>query len=279
LLAAVFFFIFYHFKLSDQSALSTPGRVENSRPEQMKTFVVPAQESKEKTAAGPTAPDSAPKPSEDLAGFLRRLAERSSRQAALKASLTLWGTEAVIREHLDNIENDEDFFRIAAIQNGFSILPIQNDPELVQKLDTPAIIEWYLPGDAAPRYGVIKAIDGNRLTFEAGDEKASVEASMSELKSYWTGSAYIPWKNFLGLPAARPFSLSEDAVIALKTVLQDIGFNDIQINASYDRETREAIRQIQERHGLITDGIVGPLTQIALYGEIKSAEIARINKR
>ncbi|MFH1618817.1 MAG: peptidoglycan-binding protein, partial [bacterium] len=281
LLAAVFFFIFYHFMRSDLPALSTPGRVEKSRPGQMQTFVIPAQEGKEKTASGPniTKPDSVAQPAEDLAGFLRRQDKLASRQAALKASLKLWGTEAVIRKHLENIENDNDFFRIAAIQNGFSSLPIQNDPELVKKLDLPAIIECYLPGDAVPRYVVINGIDGNRLTLEAGEEKASVAAGISELKSYWAGSGYILWKNFLGLAATPPFRLSADSVITLKIVLREIGFNEIQINASYDHETGEAIKQIQERHGLKTDGIVGPLTQIALYNEIKSSEIPHINKR
>lgn len=281
LLAAVFFFIFYHFMRPDLPALSTPGRVENSGSGQMKTFVIPTQERIEKTASEPniTKPDSIPKPADGLAGFIRRLDERSSRQAALKATLELWGTEAIIRQHLEDIENDKDFFRIAASQNGFSSLPIQNDLELVKKLDKPAILECYLPGDPAPRYVVVKAIDGNRLTLEAGVAKASVEAEISDLKSYWTGSGYIPWKNFLGLAATPPFRLSQDSVLTLKMVLQEIGFNDIQINASYDREIWEAIKRFQERHGLKTDGIVGPLTQIVLYNEIKSSEIPFINKR
>ena len=281
LLAAVFFFIFYHFKLSDLPALSTPGRVENSGSGKTKTLLTPAQGKKEKTASRPNIPksDSVSRPSQDLAGFLRRLDERSSRQAALKATLELWGTEAIIRQQLEDIENDKDFFRIAATQNGFSSLPIQDDLELVKKLDKPAILECYLPGEPAPRYVVVKAIDGNRLTLEAGVAKASVEAEISDLKSYWTGSAYILWKNLLGLAATRPFRLSGDSVITLKIVLKEIGFGDIHINASYDQETREAIKQIQEKHALKTDGIVGPLTQIALYNEIKSSEIPHINKR
>jgi len=281
LLAAVFFFIFYHFRLSDLPALSKLGWNENSRPSQMNALVDPGQERKDKTASGLniTKPDSAPKPSEDLAGFLRRIDPRSSRQAALKASLEPWGTAVIIPKHLEDIENDKDFFRIAAIQNGFSSLTIQNDPELVKKLDKPAIIECYLPEDTGRRYVVISAIDDNRLTLEAGEEKASVETGISELKSYWTGSGYIPWKNFLGFAATRPFRLSEDSVMTLKIVLQDIGFHDIQFNASYDRETREAIKQIQERHGIKTDGIMGPLTQIALYNEIKPSEVPHINKR
>ena len=278
LLAAVFIFIFYHFKLTDLSALSTPKEDKKSLPQQMEAPAPPAQE---KTASVPdiSKPDSVPIPPEDLAGFLRRIDGRSSRKAAFKVALDLWGIEMNIRQHLEELENDEEFFRIAAIQHGFSSLAIQNDLELVKKLDKPAIIECYLPGNANPRYAVISAIDGDKLMLEAGEKKATKETVISELESYWAGAAYILWKNYLGLAETSPYRLSEDAVIKLKIALQDIGFRDIQINASYDNEARDAIKLIQERHALKTDGIVGPLTQIALYNEIKSSEIPHINKR
>jgi len=281
LMAAVFLFIFYHYKQPDLPVLSKPEPVEISSSGLIKIPLIPARERKEKTVSGPNIikPDSAENLPDGIAGFLKRLDERSSRETAFKTSLQLWGTEAIIRQHLENMESDKDFFRIAALQNGFLSLSIQNDLELLKKLDKPAIIGCYLPGTSEPRYAVISAINGDKLTLETGKEKTSVEVGIKELKSYWKDSGYIPWKNFLGLSTTNHFRLSGDSVITLKIVLKDIGFDDIQISSSYDDTTKRAIKQIQERHGLAADGIVGPLTQIALYNEIKSSGIPYIKKR
>ncbi len=277
LLAAVFIFILYHFQLSGLTA----GRIEKSQPVRAKASVIPVKARKENLFSGQNIPkpDSVPRPPEGLAGFLRRLQAASSRKGALKAVLKLWGTEAIIRPHLENIKDDKDFFRIAAIQNGFSNQSIQNDLELMKKLNLPAILKCYLPENPDPRYVVINGLDGRSVTLKSGTEDASIKAQISELKSYWSGSGYILWKNSLGLVAAPPLRLSKDSVITLKMVLQDIGFSDIQINHFYDRQTEEAIKQIQARHGLKVDGIVGPLTKIVLNSAIKSSGVPHIGKR
>jgi general secretion pathway protein A len=277
LLAVLVIFIFYHFKLSGITA----GRNEKSEPVREKGPVIPLHEREKNLLSRQNIPkpDTVPRPPEDLAGFLRRLEAASSRKGALKAVLKLWGTEATIRPHLENMENDTDFFRIAAIQNGFSSQPIQNDIELVKKLNLPAILKCYLPENLDPRYVVINSLDGRSVTLESGTEDTSIKALTSELKSYWSGSGYILWKNSLGLVAAPPLRLSKDSVITLKMVLQDIGFSDIQINPFYDRQTEEAIKQIQAMHGLGRDGIVGPLTKIVLNSKIKSSGVPHISKR
>ncbi len=177
------------------------------------------------------------------------------------------------------MKDDKDFFRIAAIQNGFSNQSIQNDLELVKKLNLPAILKCYLPESPDPRYVVINSLDDHSVTLKSGTEDASLKAQISELKSYWSGSGYILWKNSLGLVAAPPLRLSKDSVITLKMVLQDIGFSDIQIDPFYDHQTEEAIKQIQARHGLKVDGIVGPLTKIVLNSAIKSSGVPHIGKR
>jgi len=177
------------------------------------------------------------------------------------------------------MENDKDFFRIAAIQNGFSSLSIQNDLELVKSLNLPAILKCYLPQNPDPRYVVIKALEGRKVTLMAGAEDVSMEAQISELKSYWSGSGHILWKNFLGLVTASPLRLSKDSILSVKMLLQDIGFSNIQIDSVYDHQTEEAIKQIQTSYGLKGDGIVGPLTKIVLNSKVTLSEIPHINRQ
>ncbi|MFC1814636.1 ExeA family protein [Thermodesulfobacteriota bacterium] len=287
LLSVLFIFILYHFDLFDITALSKAGRVEKSKPfgkapheiEKAPLSSVQAKKGKEVLRPNITKPDSVLKSPESFESFLRRLDARSSREGALKAALKLWGNAVLIQQHLKNMETDKDFFRLVAKQNGFSELSIQNDLELVKTLDLPTILECYAPGNPDPTYVTIKGIDGNKLTLKSGIEDASIEAEISELKSYCSGSGYIFWKNHLGIVDDSPFRLSMDSVIILKMVLYDIGFNNIQLSPFYDSQTKEAIKQIQEKHGIKADGIVGPLTKIVLYNEIKSSEIPHIRKR
>lgn len=276
LLTVIFLFVLYHFELSG----ITTGRVEKLKPKNVKLPVIPTQVNEENPFSGQTTtkPDALSKSTIGLEDFLRRIDTRLSRKEALKAALKLWRTEAVIRPHLENMEKDQDFFRIAAIQNGFSSLPIQNDLELIKKLNLPAILECYLPQNPDPRYVVIKALEGRKVTLMAGAEDVSMEAPISELKSYWSGAGHVFWKNFLGLVTAYPLRLSKDSVLSVKILLQDIGFSNIRIDTFYDHQTKEAIKQIQATHGLKADGIVGPLTKIVLNGEVKSSKIPHLSK-
>ena len=64
-----------------------------------------------------------------------------------------------------------------------------------------------------------------------------------------------------------PRKVPHESIIMLKIYLKEIGYDQIDISPHYDRETAQAVRQIQAKYGLTTDGIVGPLTKIALLNE------------
>jgi len=88
--------------------------------------------------------------------------------------------------------------------------------------------------------------------------------------------AYIAWKNFLSLTGNIPMESSKDSIVALKMLMRDIGFSDIDMNPVYDKVTRKAITEIQKKNGLRADGVVGPLTKIILYNEMKSLKTPHI---
>jgi general secretion pathway protein A len=97
-----------------------------------------------------------------------------------------------------------------------------------------------------------------------------MELTPPELESYWPGTAYIPWKNFLSITGTVPIDSPKDSILALKMLLRDIGFKKVQASPFYDDETREAVKKIQRKYGLHVDGAVGSTTKIALYNEKKS---------
>jgi len=55
--------------------------------------------------------------------------------------------------------------------------------------------------------------------------------------------------------------------------IRDMGYESVDISPFYDEQTRDAVKMVQQKHGLEEDGLVGPLTKIVLYNEIKQLNI------
>jgi general secretion pathway protein A len=231
-----------------------------------------------KPTRGQAVKDSEPfvEPVRDLGIFLSERDKRSSRRMALKAALDLWNTDSEIKPYLNGIDNDLDFFRLAAKQNGLLIRRVKGDLNLVKKLNLPAVLAFYLPEDLSPVYLTLIKIEGEKVTLrsEVGDNAIEVEQNI--LASHWSGLAYIPWKNFLSLTGTIPLNSSKNTIITLKILMYDIGFNNIEINPFYDESTQHAVKEIQKKHGIQVDGVVGSMTKIVLYNEKNDFKIPHI---
>ncbi len=245
-----------------------------SQPEHLVLNPVPDLKPTRKQAAKDSEPFV--EPVRDLGVFLEEKNKRSSRPMALKVALGLWNTESEIKPYLNGIDNDLDFFRLAAKQNGLLIRRIKGDLNLVKKLNLPAVLPLYLPEDLSPVYLTLIKIEGEKVTLrsEVGDNAIKVEQNV--LSSYWSGVAYIPWKNFLSLMGTIPLNSSKDTIITLKILMHDIGFNNIEINPFYDESTQHAVKEIQKKHGIQVDGVVGSTTKIVLYNEKNDFKIPHI---
>jgi general secretion pathway protein A len=197
---------------------------------------------------------------------LRSTNSRSTRSDALSTVLGRWVGEPEIGALLQDLEDDQTFFRIAARHNGLHTLQIWNDPDLLRKLNLPAVLEFRLPGSLSSRYLALLKLDGELFVFRDG-EHGDVSWTSGEILPYWAGVAYVPWKNYLGDDTIIPHGSTGDSVLSLKTFLSDLGFDGIDVGPVYDDNTVAVIKGIQAKHGIATDGIVGPLTRIALYNE------------
>lgn len=215
-------------------------------------------------------------PVRDLGIFLSERDKRSSRRMALKAVLDLWNNDSEIKPYLNGIDNDLDFFRLAAKQNGLLIRRIKGDLNLVKRLNLPAVLAFYLPEDLSPVYLTLIKIEGEKVTLRSEEGDNAIEVEQNILASYWSGLAYIPWKNFLSLNGTIPLNSSKDTIITLKMLMYDIGFNNLKISPFYDESIQNAIREIQKKHGIQVDGIVGSTTKIVLYNEKNDFKIPHI---
>ena len=211
-----------------------------------------------------------------LGDVLKEIDPRSSRTTALKAALQLWYEHSDVTPWLQSMEDDRAFFRLGAKQNGLQIQRIEGDISLVIKLKLPAILEFRVPDGVGPRYFALTRIDQGRMVLSCESKHGSVTVDLDQIRPYWSRVAYVVWRDFLNYPGAISSDASGEPVVALKMLLHDIGYNDIEMNRSYDSRTMEVVRKIQEEHGLDVDGIVGPLTKMVLYSEKSSLNVPRI---
>lgn len=206
----------------------------------------------------------------DADALFQNISSGSSRSDAFKTTMDLWDKKPDISPYLENIDDDHDFFRLAAKQSGFMLYRIDNNFRLVKKLNIPAILKLYSPNKNSHEYVTLTGINGNRVFLLSSSKQKTIEINIEKIKEYWLGTAYIPWKNHLNLTGVIPFNASRDSILALKLFLRDIGFSEIDISPFYDEMTKEAVKKIQLKNSLDADGIVGPLTKIILYNEKES---------
>ena len=213
-----------------------------------------------------------------LQDFLSQLEPRISRRRALKTGLALWGRGTAIPGFLDELEDDHAFFTVGAGASGLQILPVVSNFELVKRLNLPVILAFRTPGASASRYLILKKLDG-RAYYLADGENIITVVGEDLLKQYLGAMAYVPWRNFKSFLGTIPVSSPQGTVLALKLYLKELGYEDVELNAEYDEQTLQIIKSIQAKHGVGTDGYVGPLTKIVLYNELSSLDIPHLASR
>ncbi len=211
-----------------------------------------------------------------LVDVLKEMDSRSSRTMALKAALQLWYEHPEVSPWLESLEDDQAFFRLGAKQNGLQIQRIEGDVSLIRKLKYPAILEFRVPGANGPRYLALTRINQEGMELSREGKEGAIEAEPDQIRPYWSRVAYVVWRDFLNYPRSISANAPGESVVALKMLLHDLGYNDIEMNPSYDSRTMETVKRIQEGHGLDADGIVGPLTKMVLYNEESSLNIPHI---
>lgn len=216
-------------------------------------------------------------PDRGIADAVVTLDPSESRRSAFEAVLARWNPRrAAPIPELDGIGDPETFFRLAAAREGYSLYAVNYNLSLalIHRLNLPVILECAAPERESVFLGLVQIRPDGRLIFQNRSE--TLGGSWDDLAQIWSGRAYILWKNFRGLEGVIPVRASDASVMTLKMLLREIGYTDLPLTPSYDGPTREAVRAVQERHGLPVDGYVGPLTLIALYNEMHPEGIPRL---
>ena len=228
----------------------------------------------------PPAPESIPpEPTVSPAPFIEKTEPEkilsvmdlsASRENALGHVLSLWDRQSLIRfdPFTKEIESDPYFFRIAAEQHNLEILQLKGEPDLIKKLNLPAILGVISPDRQEQGYLALAGITpGNEYIVFSGSGNEKLKLDPDELRPFLNGEIYIVWKNIFGTGGVISDTSPATSVAAVKLSLRQIGFSSIDTTAVYDPAVREAVKRIQAKHGLTEDGLVGPMTKILLLRE------------
>jgi general secretion pathway protein A len=211
-----------------------------------------------------------------LRDFLKIESPRAFRAEAFKAAMELWDVNADATMYVEDTVDDFSFFLLAAKQNRFAVYRVESDLELILKLNLPAIMQLHAAEGMIPAYLVLFKIEGEKLSLKNTSNSDVIISSPNELRTHWSGVAYIPWKNYFALTGTIPGDATGESIITLKLLLKDLGFSDIELSPEYDAETRKTITKIQIGYDLPVDGVVGSMTKIVLYNQKKSLKIPHL---
>ena len=205
-----------------------------------------------------SAPTVAPAPL-DFGVALARSSPAATVAASLDALLERWGSPPLHADLLSLSQLTE------LLENtGFSVLPLEGASfEQLRSIDRPALVVL-APLDAAPRVLLLTHLDADTLTLEGlGGEPLRIPAS--ELARFWSGSAFVPWRDPAELPKLLGPGDNGPPVEWLQQSLAALGFFDGELTGEFGALTQEAVRAFQTDESLPVDGRVGPLTKIRLY--------------
>jgi general secretion pathway protein A len=211
-----------------------------------------------------------------LKTYLEQADPAETRYSALSGLLSLWEVESYIQPYLESIKDDDTFFNLVAKQHGLKIQVIDGNPDLVRKLNLPAIFKFESPDEKLPIYLTLEKIQEDQAIFRAQGIEAVVAIPYDALSAQFKGTVFLAWKNHLGFEGTLPFSYPKGSVIMLKMMLRDIGYAEVELTPEFDKQTQAIIKDIQQRNGLTADGFVGPLTKIVLYKEKRDFRAPRL---
>ena len=124
-------------------------------------------------------------------------------------------------------------------------------------------------------YMILFQIKNASLVLANGPD--TIEISKQAFDAYHNGLVFIPWKDFLSYGKTITPGNYQNEVLTLKMHLKRIGHSGAELTPYYDEYTQDVVKRIQRNYGLEDDGVVGPLTKIALYNQSHPSRIPLLN--
>jgi hypothetical protein len=102
--------------------------------------------------------------------------------------------------------------------------------------------------------------------------------SKAEIAPFWSGQAYIPWRNGERIPSTLAQGAVGPDVIRLQVLLQTAGLRSVEVNGVYDDKTVKTIKDFQASRKIKATGKVNPITLIQIYKAVNGASAPSLAK-
>lgn len=215
------------------------------------------------------------KPADPDRGFwsgLEKLSENESLRLAVNEATIFWKMRPLPEEKTD-LKHVQEYLRT----RGLSLLHVAGKLDELKRIDCPAVLEFIFPGRAVKRYAALIGFKGEKMVFGVRSSPNGFLAA-SDIEKYWTGHAYVPWKNFLELPEWIAPGSKGKHVGTLQRLLRETGIHIPELTGIYDRKTLENVKIFQAAYRLVPDGIVDARTLLALYRSTERFETPRLKR-
>lgn len=187
--------------------------------------------------------------------------EMESAVMAFNALAGLWNVEPAVA--YTSVSASKGLKELAR-QRDLSLLRIKGDLKTLLRLNSPALLEFSRAGIKGKRFFAITGIDGKRLLI-APPLLGRSSLTAVELESFWSGNAYLLWKNYRNIPVILEPAAKGSKVTDLQQMLAIKGYYKGKPTGIYDVATIKAVKAFQSARGITSDGRVGGLTLLVLY--------------
>jgi general secretion pathway protein A len=199
-------------------------------------------------------------PPPDPAAVLRALDSGTSARHAVGTVLDAWEADPLAPD--ENVSS-ATFAQVAAA-HGLEHVLLKANASMLRLLDVPAVLELHVPG-GGPRFVALTGVDDADYHLRAGE--SVVVVSDDFLAEFWYGQAHVLWRDTQRLgPDALGTGMKGERVERLQRLLAAAGSYDGPLSGDFDPRTVLAVESFQRSHFLLPDGLVGPITRLALHG-------------
>lgn len=137
--------------------------------------------------------------------------------------------------------------------------------ELLQ-IDRPAAV-LLRSRDGVSRAVLVDRIEADRARLFLGDRRLWVERA--ELAPHWDGDFLALWRPPFTAPRLMRAGYRGEAVLWLRRALGEAASAPEDSAERFDAPLRQAVLELQRSEGLAVDGIVGPMTMLALIKRMR----------
>jgi general secretion pathway protein A len=123
----------------------------------------------------------------------------------------------------------------------------------------------------------VLGFEGDRVRVVGLLGEREVSVPIEEFEQHWSETGILVWERYEQIPEVLSSDDEGGGVVWLQRSLAELNYQSDTPTGLFDAATVEALKRFQRDRGLIADGVAGPLTQIALFGQLERYPVPRLS--